>query len=409
MQEKNGPTPSERLVTGLCQRSFLKLWTHPNPNGKHGKELCDCLVVCGPHIVIISVKDSQYRDTGSVTGWNRWARTAIAKSVAQISGAERWLQTTDRVRRRDGRAIALPERSIRQYHRIAVALGGKGNVPLQWGDFGDGFVHLCDEYSIDALFSALDTITDFVEFLDASESLVKGNTRLHFDGGGIEDLVALYLLNGRSFEVAAVEKTQPDMLILSDDLWRGLVASEEFGNMQTEFKPSYAWDGLIDHFAIDLLTGGMFDMHGGHVSDDESALITMALEPRHNRVLMGKALLELLQNPKLNSAARVVGGSNGCAYVFTLGSSQDREFRMKELALRCLVVRGRLPNAQTVVGIATDRPGTSTIGYSSDIVYMHMPQWTTEDERRVREIQEALGYFGSVAWSATRAPASGIA
>ena len=168
MGDKVGLTPSERMVNELCQRSFLKLWTHPNPRGKHGKELCDCLVVCGSHIVIISVKHSLYRDTGNVTGWKRWAKTAIKKSVAQIAGAERWLRTMDTVERRDGRVISLPERGIRQYHRIVVALGAKGNVPLEWGDLGDGFVHVCDEYSIDALFSVLDTITDFVEYLDAS-------------------------------------------------------------------------------------------------------------------------------------------------------------------------------------------------------------------------------------------------
>lgn len=51
-----GLTPSEALVSQLSTDSFLRLWTHPNPIGKGGKELCDCLVVCGPHIIILSVK-----------------------------------------------------------------------------------------------------------------------------------------------------------------------------------------------------------------------------------------------------------------------------------------------------------------------------------------------------------------
>ena len=152
MQKDNGLTPSERMVTRLCQQSFLDLWTHPNPKGKNGKELCDCLVVCDPHIVIISVKDIKYRDTGNDTGWNRWVRSAIENSVSQISGAERWLKTTDKVVRSDGREISLPEQTNRRYHKIAVALGGKGKVPLQWGNFGNGFVHVCDEYSVDAFF-----------------------------------------------------------------------------------------------------------------------------------------------------------------------------------------------------------------------------------------------------------------
>ena len=131
-------------------------------------------------------------------------------------------------------------------------------MPLKWGDFGNGFVHVCDEYSIGALFTVLDTISDFVEFLDASETIVKSGVRLLFDGGGIEDLIALYILNGRSLEIEPAEQEQPSMLVLADDLWRGLVGSEEFRSMQTDLKQSYAWDRLLEHFADDLLTGGMF-------------------------------------------------------------------------------------------------------------------------------------------------------
>ena len=398
MQQHHGQTPSERLVAQLCQQSFLKLWTHPNPKGKHGKELCDCLIVCGPHIVIISVKDSKYKATDDETGWNRWAKTAIGKSASQITGAERWIHSVDRIERHDGRVICLPKKITRKYHRVAVALGGRGQVPLQWGDFGRGFVHVCDEYSIGSFFSALNTITDFVEFLDASENLVKKGTQLLFDGGGIEDLIALYLLNGRSFDFNASGQQDPDLLVVSDNLWQGLMESEEFRNMKTEFKKSCIWDRLIDHFADDLLSGGMFDMHSKEISQNELALITMVLEPRRNRLVLSEAFLEFLQKEELKSAARVVRGRNGIAFVFSVGSSDDRDSRSKGLEMRCYVVRGRLPKTHTVVGIATDRPGTSSSGYSSDIVYLHMPEWTAEDERGVRRIQGDLGYFNNVDW-----------
>ncbi len=100
-----GLTPSEKVVADLCERSFLKLWTHPNPVGKNGKELCDCLVVCDRHILIISVKDVEFQDTGDKVGWERWHRAAVDKSVKQIWGAERWLRVADRVVRKDGRTV----------------------------------------------------------------------------------------------------------------------------------------------------------------------------------------------------------------------------------------------------------------------------------------------------------------
>ncbi|HLF97480.1 MAG TPA: hypothetical protein VI457_10085 [Methylococcaceae bacterium] len=349
-------------------------------------------------MVIISVKDNEYRETGDKTGWERWTKAALEKSYSQIWGAERWLERVDRVVRADGRVVFLPGRSSRQYHRIAVALGAHGEVPLKWGDAGNGFVHVCDEYSIGALFLVLDTITDFVDFLRASEGLVKGGVFPLFSGGGIEDLVAFYLLQGRSLQFEAFDGKHPDMLILHDDLWQGLVKSDDFKSMQKDLKDSYVWDNLIEHYTDDLLTGGMFDMHSRQVTNNELALVTMALQPRMHRAVLADAFLQFLQNAEMKSAARVVSGHGDTAFVFTVGSSADREFRARELMLRCLVVRGRLPGVTTVVGIATDRPGTSKVGYSSDIVYVHMPEWTEKDEQDVQGIQRDLGYFKEVRW-----------
>lgn len=394
-----GFTPSERFVTQLCQRSFLRLWTHPNPKGKKGKELCDCLIVCGPHIVILSVKDNEYRETGDSTGWERWTKAAIQKSQAQIFGAERWLKSSDEVVRSDGRVISLPDRAYRQYHRVAIALGARGKVPLQWGDSGKGFVHVCDEYSLGALFLALDTITDFVGFLMATEDLVRDGTLPLLDGGGIEDLVALYFQNRGSFQFDASDDARPDLLVLQGGLWSALIKSDGFVAKRQEFSKSYVWDRLIDHFADDLLTEGMFDMHSQQVTDNELALVTMAIQPRAARSVLARAFREFLEDEDLNSAARVVQGHGNTAFVFTIGPSTDREFRAKQLGLRCLVVRGRLPGVKTVVGIATDRPGSSKVGYSSDIVYIHMPNWSEEDKIAVVGIQNNLGYFKNVSWN----------
>ena len=396
---KNGLTPSERLVNRLCTHSFLKLWTHPNPKGKHGKELCDCLIVCGPHIVIISVKDIEYRETHDEVGYKRWSKSAIEKSANQIWGAERWLERTNIIERKDGRKITLPEQVNRRYHRIAVALGGRGKVPLQWGELGHGFVHVCDEYSVDIFFTALNTISDFIEFLGASETIIKSGVRLYFAGGGIEDLIALYILHGRSFDIVPASQGQPGMIVLCEGIWNDLKVSEEFESMKVDLEQSYVWDLLIELLSNDLLSGQMFDMHSKEVTDNELALVTMALEPRPNRAVLAEAWLEFLQNPELKSAARMIQGRTGHAYVFTTGKSDDRESRVQELWGRCCVVRGRLPNIHTVVGIARDRPGTSS-KYSFDILYLNIPEseWTLEHEQRVREIQECLGYFKKIRW-----------
>jgi hypothetical protein len=75
----------------------------------------------------------------------------------------------------------------------------------------------------------------------------------------------------------------------------------------------------------------------GHGSPDGSfALVAMALQPREWRAQMSDALVEFFKNSKLNSAARVAKGYDSIALVFTLRPSTDREYRAKELELRCL-------------------------------------------------------------------------
>ena len=66
--------------------------------------------------------------------------------------------------------------------------------------------------------------------------------------------------------------------------------------------------------------------------------------------------------------------------------------------MRCLVIRGRVPDVKIVVGIATDRPNTSKSGYSSDIAYIDIPKWSEDFEARVIEIQNVFGYFTNSSW-----------
>jgi hypothetical protein len=395
--EENGPTPSERLVAGLCHRSFLRLWTHPNPKGKKGKELCDCLIVCDRHVVVISVKNCAYRNTDNTTGWQRWKKKAIEESMSQIAGAERWLATIDHVERADGRIVQLPPDDVRQYHRIAVALGANGEVPVEWGDTGKGFIHLCDERSLAAIFASLDTITDFVTFLTDTEALFAGGTRIIFSGGGIEDLLALYLGWGEKYSLpGSADSALPDPMILENDLWTGMSSSEEFKQRQKDWEVSYAWDRLIEYYTTDLLTDGVFDLQTKESTQNQLALIEMARQPRRYRAQLAKALLDYLSNSK--SAARVAVGHGGTAFVFMARSSADRDFKAQELALRCQIVRARCPGVTKVVGIGTDRPSSSAIGYSSDIVYLDYPEFTDEQRAITLKMQEDLRYFEGVAW-----------
>lgn len=393
MLENASLTKSEKLVSDLCKKSFLKLWVHPNPIGKKGKELCDLLVVCGDHVIIFSVKEVEYKDTGTESGIYRWIKAAIDKSVSQIYGAERWLKSSNVVLRHDERRVSLPPKNRRTYHRIAVALGSNEEVPMKWGDFDKGFVYVCDEKGLDALFESLDTITDFVEFLNCTEALMfNDQISFLFNGGGLQDLIGIYLMNGNSFEHMINHFQGPTSIIVEGDIWSSFVVSEEYQQRKKITENSYHWDRLINYYAEDLLTDGMFDMHSKEVTKNELALVEMALQPRRDRANLAECLLSfLIQETKV--ACRVVTGYNNTAFIFLSGSSDDRENRAAELMARCMIIRKKLVDFHTIIGIATDRPKSSKVGYSSDIAYLHIPEWNNDLEETTLKLEQDTGYF----------------
>jgi len=45
IKKSSGTTPTEQLLADLCEQTFLKLWSYPNPFKDDGDELCDLLVI----------------------------------------------------------------------------------------------------------------------------------------------------------------------------------------------------------------------------------------------------------------------------------------------------------------------------------------------------------------------------
>lgn len=92
---------SEHFVHRLAEKTFLQLWSYTNPTRdqgrteqqREGKELCDLLVVCGDDVIIFSIKESLFRNSGDTNlDWKRWHKNAILRSANQVFGAERFIR-----------------------------------------------------------------------------------------------------------------------------------------------------------------------------------------------------------------------------------------------------------------------------------------------------------------------------
>jgi len=75
-----GVTPTEQLLARLCERTFLGLWSYPNPFKDDKKELCDLLAVFDNRVFLFFDRQSGHlnnKDKDPQVSWERWKRTAI--------------------------------------------------------------------------------------------------------------------------------------------------------------------------------------------------------------------------------------------------------------------------------------------------------------------------------------------
>ncbi len=383
---------SEEFVYQVCQKSFLSLWSYVNPQGRTpGKELCDILVVCDPHVIVVSVKQVKLKNFGNVAvEWERWLRRAVGSSKKQIAGAIRRLDETKAVVPKDGtEGLPLPPPDRRIYHRIAVAFGGRREVPLtSCAAEDEPFVHVLDERSFWLLLRHLDTISDFTQYLtDKEEFLSRAAVILD---GGEENLLALYLHSGREFPPG------PDMLVLQDDLWQGLSSKPEFLAKLEKDQDSYVWDGLIESFCVGGFGGETW--RGAGMTQMERALRVLAKENRFCRRMLGCAFREFLEQSKARKVrSRCVCSLSGVGYVFfAYDSDSSLEERQCELLGRCFAALCQFPKVSTVIGIGINVPGESPQGgYTSDLVMLHTHDgtWPEEYLENARFCRDELGYF----------------
>lgn len=379
------PNTAEEFVFWLCRNTFLSLWAYQNPKQEpRGKELCDVLVVFDPHVVIFSVKDIGLKhNPDQAVGAMRWLRKAVEGSCRQIYGAETVINTSSRVMRRDD-LPGLPFPSPAILHRIAIAFGSQGKVPLPFGNFGKGFVHVFDERSTPILLTELNTITDFVHYLQEKERFFLSVKDVQL--GAEEDLLALYLHQGRKFP------TGYDSLLIEDHLWEKIAAKPEFQRKRAADAQSSAWDRLIDIYCRDTLNNNL--EFGPSLQDTERAIHTLARENRFARRILGKSFKEFLDESH-QIAARLVRSPSGIVYVFLAKPhGTPRDFRVAELGNRCFVARGLNPDAETVIGIGTEQYEKGK-GFSLDLYYLYLPVWTAAHQSHMEDMQRELGYFAS--------------
>jgi len=446
-----GETPSERYLAELADKSFLRLWSYPNAfidkkqSGKgDGKELCDLLVICGDHVLIFSDKSIAWPHGNELPlAWKRWARRSIAKSVAQIRGAQRWIeQFPDRIfidrQCTHKLPIALPPLDRRKIHGIVVALGAgkismehfgggvgslaivpeiKGDqhwtddsVPLTIGDVSpDGpFIHVLDDATLDILLRELDTITDFTSYLTKKEAFIRSGRLI--GAGGDEDLLAYYM---KTMSAAGEHDfAKPDGTAFGDGehvsldpgIFADLMQHPQYLAKKQADRVSYAWDQLLDSFINTILDGTSIVPEGqpNSVAYQERAVRHMALVSRFQRRLMGEGLIgafrKSLQHERFTRSF-VPGPTDPdqeTAFFFMTialpsfplpgGYEQYRQGRGSMLEAYAYALLEKHPNLRRVIGIAREPAAQPAgVGVSEDLLMLEDVVWSEELKAKLAE------------------------
>lgn len=376
---------SEAFALQVCERSFLSMWCYNNPLHKKGKELCDILVVCDPHTIIISVKECLLNaKKDAIVAHTRWKKKAIENSIKQVFTAERWLKSKTYVTRKDGsRGIDLPDAHSRKVHRIAVAFGSRGEVPISSHKSDKGYVHVMTDSSFSDVLTELDTITDFVNYLVAKEN--KKCAIIVADGNESE-ILAWYLMHDRTFP------KDVDCLFLDGTIWAGLRDREDYKRKKEADRISYGWDALIESMNNpNLFTLGNRPVH---VNEAEAALRVMAKESRFSRRVLSEMVSEFWDRALQQGAgSRIMFSDEGVIYVLThFAHDKANTEKFAILEKLCFLARHVAGKGQVVLGIGFTPYGTGD-GFTNVLSYVEIGEWTQEHSRQAAELQAKLNIF----------------
>ncbi|MHB1001564.1 MAG: hypothetical protein ACYC27_20175 [Armatimonadota bacterium] len=435
-----GVTVAERYLGKLCNSTFLSLWSYPcvyHDDKSGGKEVCDLLVVFHNHVIIFSDKDCIFPDTGNlINDWKKWYRRAIQKSAKQIWGAERCIRKhPDRLfldpKCQKRFPIDLPDLSTAKFHRIVVAHscaercrremdGGSliivsnfdgdmhHDMPFCIGqvDSSKGFIHVLDDTSLDIVMKTLDTVNDFVTYLEKKENFF--NRMIGVCADGEEDLLAFYLkrMNANDEHDFVIDGNSNVAIIKGE--WEEFQRNPQRLAQIEENKISYAWDELIERFNHHILTDTQYFASPIGVRNGVKIMQFMASEDRFHRRMLSKVLRDLLSRPlKKNRRSIAIYPPDSLGhpyYVFLLLNQLDyasyknyREDRLKLLEAYCMTVKLQYQNAEDIIGIAIEPSNNKE--KSEDALYLDARQWTSEqqqkavDQRKARQLFENPNIF----------------
>lgn len=442
MNEKgSGVTATERLLAEFCERSFLKLWSYPNPYKDDGHELCDLLAVFNNTLFIFFDREntlSEVADKDPQILWDRWKRNVIDRQVKTAHGAERYLLSGRPIFLDAKREKTFPipfDRDKAVIHKIIVAHGTKeacerasplnvyGSLAITYTETDGGsthpfhveidkrnVVHILDGHNMPIVLRELDTVNDFKAYLDEKVRAATAFDYLSYCGE--EDLLGHYLLNydaaTHRHVIGPKVKDKINGIMIGEGEWHDFVETDLYKNTKNEDRISYFWDELIQRTCQNSVNGTL----GGNsdIACGESAIYEMVKEPRFMRRGLAEKMLAAVERfPNSGPFARQVtflpSFEPNVGYVLlqlrapdAFSSEPDyREKRQTLLEIACGAAKNKFSHLVKIIGIGIDAPKFSGGTVAEDFILMSCETWPEETKAYYEELNKDWNFFGTSA------------
>ena len=252
----------------------------------------------------------------------------------------------------------------------------------------------------------LDTIGDFVDYLERKEKFIRSDRLLQADGE--ENLLAYYAIRVNEQGEHDFVNTG-DRLTIDGSHYARFTNNAQYVAKKEADKISYLWDELIETFTRHMLDGTSVTLgnYKFKLENSELGVRYMALERRflrrsHAEAVKGALEAGATEDMFFRMMIRPAGSrdNENAFFILTfrykestlegLNYEQYRQERTNAAHIYANGILERFPHLQRVIGI-TREPAGQPHGVSEDMIYAEQAAWTEDERRAIRSDCKKLG------------------
>lgn len=266
------------------------------------------------------------------------------------------------------------------------------------------FIHVFDDVSYVNVLHELDTIQDFLRYLEARQKLF---VTKHIIAESESDILAQHLrgvMKGNSHILQEICKTHTD-IYLEGGLFEELKCSPEYAEWHNKIKKSYFWDELLQKTFFYIENGLSLTTTSPTIQEQSELFKRMAREDRFHRYALSEGFLSFLAkiNPDQRGTRILFNPDEPevCYILFLLPRkeymSDDgyRKVRKEMLMDYCSIVKAEYPEVLHIIGVAHE---SSEGQYTSeDFIYLDAREWSKEQQAEALKLKQEYEMHGCLA------------